>query len=283
MTPWRATLRGMAAMSFAVAAFTVNDALTKLAGLPTGETMAIRSAIAGLLIGVVIVAGGLARDLPLLFNRAVVARTLGDVAATILYLVALFQIPLSNALTIVQVTPLAITATAALFLREHVGWRRWSAVGAGFLGVLIVVRPGLSGFQAASLLTLLSVAGITIRDLATRAMPPLLSGLLVTFAAAVASALAGLGLGLVEAWHLPSPATFGEIVGSAIGLSLGHIFIIVAMRNGEMSAVAPFSYVAIPLAIVIGFFVWGDVPDVFTLIGTGLIIAAGIYTFARER
>jgi drug/metabolite transporter (DMT)-like permease len=282
MNPWRATLRGMVAMTCAASAFTINDGLSKLADLPAGETMAIRSAFAGLLLATVIVANGLARDLPHVFNRAVVVRTLADVAATILYLLALFQIPLSNALTIVQVTPLAITAAAALFLGEHVGWHRWTAVLAGFLGVLIVVRPGLSGFQAASLLTILSVVFITARDLATRAMPPI-SGLVIGFAAMAANTLVGLGLGAVEAWRVPSPAAFAEILGAAIALALGQICIIIAMRSGDMSAVAPFRYVAIPLSIVLGFLFWRDVPDVVMLIGTGLIIAAGLYTFARER
>jgi drug/metabolite transporter (DMT)-like permease len=283
MTPWRATLRGMAAMSLSIAAFTFNDALMKLAGLPAGETMAIRSLLAGPVLACIIVARGLVPQLRLLFGSAVVARTAGDVAATILYLVALFQIPLSTALTIAQVAPLAITAAAALFLGEHVGWRRWSAVATGFVGVLIVMRPGLSGFQAASLLTLLSVAGVAVRDLATRAMPPLLSGLVVTFAAAVANGIAGLGMGLVETWVVPSPTAFAEIVGAATSLSLGHIGVIVAMRNGDMSAIAPFRYVGIPLAIALGFVIWGDVPDLVTLAGTGLIILAGGYTLIRER
>src|SRR5438128_65462 len=128
MTAWRANLRGMIAMSLAVAAFTANDALTKLANLPIGETMAIRSAIAAVLLAAVILATGQLRDLPKLLDKAVAARTVADVAGTILYLIALFQIPLANALTIIQVTPLAITAAAALFPGEHVGWRRWSAV-----------------------------------------------------------------------------------------------------------------------------------------------------------
>ena len=282
-TLWRDTLRGMAAMSVAVSVFAINDALTKLANLPTGETMAIRSAIAGALLFAVIAASGQLHLFRTLMNRAVVIRTIGDVVATVLFLLALFQIPLSNALTIVQVTPLAITAAASVVLREQVGWRRWSAVAAGFLGVVIVVHPGLAGFQAASLLTLLSVVGITARDLSTRFIPAAVPGLLVTLIASFANSLAGFGVGLFETWTPPPALALLELLGSGAFLSLGHELTIFAMRHGEMSAIAPFRYVAIPLAIVLGFLIWGDQPDVFTLIGTALIIAAGVYTFARER
>lgn len=284
MTPaWRNTLRGMAAMSFSVTVFAVNDALTKLADLPPGESMLIRSATAALLMAAVILATGTGHAREGLLQRGVVMRTIADVGATILFVTALFQIPLANSLTIVQVVPLAITAASALFLAERVGWRRWAAVVVGFLGVLIVVRPGAEGFQPASLLTLAAVIGITVRDLATRAIPASLPGFTVTLVAAVANAVAGIGLGLFESWRMPSLGALASLAGSGTFLAIGHIFLIIAMRSAAMSAIAPFRYLGIPVAMLLGYLIWGEKVDGFMLAGTGLIIAAGLYTFARER
>ncbi len=282
MNPWHGTLRGMVAMTAAASAFTLADGLTKLADLPTGETMVFRSGIAALFLGGVLIVTRTVGDLARLGNRLVATRTVADVVATVFYLAGLFQIPLSNALTIVQVTPLAMTGAAALFLGEYVGWHRWTAVLVGFAGVLVVVRPGLSGFEAGSLLIVASVAAITVRDLSSRYLPPI-SGAAVSFVAMVAITVVGFAIGFTETWRVPSLAAFSAIVGGAIFLALGHIAVIVAMRAGEMSAIAPFRYVAIPLAIIFGFIAWGVVPDAITLIGTALIIAAGVYAFARER
>ncbi|MFO1183336.1 MAG: DMT family transporter [Bauldia sp.] len=284
MTPsWRDTVRGIAAMSFSVSVFAANDALTKLAALPPGESMLIRSSAAALLMAAFLVFTRTRVPTALALHPALLARTAADVAATILFVTALFQIPLANSLTIVQVVPLAITAASAIFLREHVGWRRWAAVAVGFLGVLIVMRPGAEGFQPASLLTLTAVIGITIRDLATRAIPPELPGFFVTFAAALANALAGIGVGVFETWQVPSLAALADLAGSGALLAIGHVFLIIAMRAAAMATIAPFRYLGIPVAMVLGYLIWGDRVDAPMLIGVGLIIAAGLYTFARER
>jgi drug/metabolite transporter (DMT)-like permease len=210
-------------------------------------------------------------------------RLVGELGGTFFYLFALFHMPIANVVIIFQASPLAVAAAAALFLREAVGWRRWIAIAIGFLGVLIVVRPGLSGFDLFGLLVLVSVLFIALRDLATRALSPSTPTLLVTFATAIVVSLMGAALGPTEDWVMPDAATLAQLAMAALCLSLGYWLIILAMRIGELSATAPFRYVAVLAAILAGYLVWGDVPDGMTILGSIIIVGAGIFALYRER
>jgi drug/metabolite transporter (DMT)-like permease len=285
MATYRDNLVGIVAMTASTAAFIANDTLVKLTSddLPLGEIIFIRSVIAVTLVGVIIAVTGDWRNWRMAGNPAVGLRTLGEVAATILYLTALFNMPIANSTTILQVVPLAATAGGAIFLGDRVGWRRWTAILVGFLGVLIVVRPGLAGFDAYALLVLAAMLFVTLRDLATRAIPNAMPTLLVTFVSLVALLVTGAALGLGETWVMPDGRHLLMLAGAAIVLSAGFVTIIVALRIGDMATVAPFRYSNIIWAIVIGFVVWNEVPDAFMLLGTALIIGTGVYTFYRER
>ena len=281
----RGALGGIAAMVASQIAFIVNDVMVKLVSvrLPLGELMFVRGMMACAMVGALVVATGVHRRLPSLRNKAVLGRLGGELGGTFFYLVALFQMPIANVVIIFQASPLAVTAAAALFLREAVGWRRWSAIAIGFLGVLIVVRPGLAGFDVYGLVVLVSVLFIALRDLATRAMPAATPTLLVTLATAVVVTAMGGLLGMTETWVFPDAATFMQLAAAAFCLSLGYGLVIVAMRVGELSATAPFRYVAVVAAVLLGYLVWGDVPDRFTLLGSLVIVATGIYALYRER
>jgi drug/metabolite transporter (DMT)-like permease len=184
---------------------------------------------------------------------------------------------------IFQAVPLAVTAGAALFFYETVGWRRWAAVIVGFIGVMIVVRPGLEGFDIFGLLVLVSVFFVSFRDLATRAMPAAVPVLCLTFATALAVTVMGGLMGLTEDWTMPEPITFAQVAAASILLTIGYVTSILAMRNGDISVTASFRYVGVVFAIAAGYLVWSDVPDFPTLVGTGIIIAAGLYTLYREQ
>ena len=153
---------------------------------------------------------------------------------------------------------------------------------AGFLGVVIVVRPGLEGFEVFGLLVLVSVFFVSFRDLSTRAMPSAVPTLCLTLATAIAVTIMGGLMGFTEDWIAPAPENLVEVCGASVLLTIGYITSIVAMRHGDMSVTASFRYVGVVFAIVAGFLVWGDVPDLPTLIGTAIIIAAGLYTLYRE-
>jgi drug/metabolite transporter (DMT)-like permease len=277
-------LRGISAMVACQFAFVLNDTLNKLASesLPMGQIIFIRGLCATFLVGIIVVTLGLHRQLPLLWNRLVAVRVIGELGGTYFFLLPLFHMPIGNVMIIFQAVPLTVTAGAALFFREAVGWRRWAAVTVGFIGVLIVIRPGLSGFDGYGLLVLISVLFVAFRDLATRAMPLAIPTLCLTLATAASVTVMGGLMGLTEEWVLPSSPVLAQVAGASVFLTIGYGTSIMAMRNGDMSVTASFRYVGVVFAIASGFLVWSDVPDWPTIAGSLVIVGAGLYTLYRE-
>lgn len=243
----------------------------------------MRGSVAFALIMVFVFATGTHRRWRSVISWPVMWRTIGEAFATLLYLFALFHMPLANVSAINQIVPLMTTAAAAIFLGEAVGWRRWLAIGIGFVGVMIIMRPGMSGFDAYSIAALGSMAFITLRDLVTRKFAPGTSTLLVTAVTAGAVAVMGLAVSVDETWLVPTGNEWLILSGAAALLLIGYCAVILAMLGGEMSVIAPFRYSVIIFAIALGYIVWGDVPDLYTLIGTAIVVATGLFTFYRER
>ncbi len=287
MTSFRETLRGIVAISACNLLFLINDTMIKLASseLPLGELLFIRGLFASTLLLPIVVWTGAHRRVAMLKNWGMFLRIVAEIGGAILFLVALFHIPIANVNAILQVVPLMVTACAAVFLGDEVGWKRWLAIAIGFAGVLIVVRPGLAGFNVFSLVALASMVFITLRDMTTRMMPRNLPALLVALTTGVAVCLTGPVLGVVsdEVWTWPSGRSFALIVSSAVFLIGGYLTAVDFMRHGDIAVIAPFRYSVVVWAIIVGFVVWGEVPDLMMLIGTAIIVVTGIYTFHRER
>ena len=150
---------------------------------------------------------------------------------------------------------------------------------------MIVIRPGLEGFDAWSLMALASMIFISVRDLTTRTMPRGIPALLVALVTGIAVCLTGPFFGLVagETWIVPDSDALLLMGGAAVFLIGGYLFAVDFMRHGDISVVAPFRYTVIIWAMIVGYLVFSDVPDLPMLIGTEIIIATGIYTFHRER
>jgi drug/metabolite transporter (DMT)-like permease len=280
-------MRAIVAMVVSQAVFTVNDTLMKLAAraIPGGEAIFIRGLFTIVLATALAfwLGGFRAWPPPPGQWRLIGLRSVGEVGATLLYLTALFNMPIADATAILQVLPLAITAGAALFLGEPVGWRRWLATSVGFAGVLIIIRPGTAGFNAWSLVALASVASIVLRDLTTRRIHRGVPTVMLTLVSSLTVTASAAGLSLVEAWRVPDLETLLLIGGAALFLLGGYYFVIEAMRLGDVATVAPFRYTVILSAIVSGIVVFGESPDPIALLGTGIVMAAGLYTFFRER
>ena len=285
--PFRENLRGILSVSACNLLFLINDAFLKVANeeLPLTQILFLRGLFVTPILLVMVIATGAHRQFALLANWPVFWRTLSEVCAAFLFLQALFHIPIANANAILQIVPLMITAAGAVFLGEMVGWRRWTAIAVGFVGVLIVVRPGLAGFDAFSLYALASMFFITLRDMTTRIMPAGLPALLVGLVTGAAVGLSGpvLGLATGEQWVMPSMWSLGLIFAAVFFLIGGYVTAVDFMRHGDISVVAPFRYTVIVFAMIVGFTVWGEVPDSLMLIGTAVIIATGVYTLHRER
>ena len=219
-----------------------------------------------------------------LLLRPVLLRNFGEILGTSGYVLAVVLTPLSSASAILQATPLAVALGAALFLKQAVGWRRWVAIGAGFVGVLIVIRPGLDGFEPASLFAVQGVIGLSIRDLATRTIPSRVSSMVLSAFGFGVVMPAGLVMMLFE-----GPAVMPDVYNTTLLLAalivgpVGYYMIVAAMRVGEVAVVTPYRYVRLVFAITIGVIVFDEVIDFYTMLGSAIIIGSGLFTIYRER
>lgn len=279
-------IRGAVIMMITMAAFTLNDTVFKTVSgdVPLFQAIFLRGCVVTLGLFVVLV---VTRQItPRLLPRdwgLISARTLGDILATFAFLVALFNAPLADVTAILQAAPLVITLAGAVILKEKVGWRRISAICIGFFGVLLIVRPGGAGFNPYLLYAVAALAFVLLRDLPTRSLSPTVPSMFVAFFTSLAITLsAGLAT-LGSAWEPVSLVSMAKLSGAAFFIFGAYIFGVMVMRTGEMGFVQPFRFTAIVWAILLGVLVFGDYPDLLSLLGTAIVISMGVYTFYRER
>ena len=279
-------LRGALLMVASMAGFAVEDMFLKAAAqtMPVGQVTLTVGLCGMVIFGLMSLRAGESPLPRAILHPALLVRSVFEVAGRLFYALAIALTPLSTTSAILQATPLVVVAFAALFLGERVGWRRWSAVVVGFIGVLIILRPGLEGFSPLSLLAVAGMLGFAGRDLATRAAPKVLSNRQLGLAGFAMLSLAGAIL-LVRSGDatLPDLHGIGLLAGTAVFGILAYHALTGAMRRGEVSFVTPFRYSRIVFAMVLAVFVFGERPDAATLLGSALIVASGLYTLARAR
>jgi drug/metabolite transporter (DMT)-like permease len=203
-------------------------------------------------------------------------------ASTVLYFSALALMPIVDALSLVFVAPLVVTAVAPMALGEHVGVRRWAAVIVGFAGALIIIRPGIGVFQWGAVLAISAGVShglyfIVTRKLA-RSAPPLVT---LTYAALLGAVAMSAVVPFV--WVTPGPADLALMFGVGAVAAVGHFLVIKAFDYASASLLAPYAYAEIVGATAIGLVVFGDFPDAWTWTGIAVIAASGIYISFRER
>lgn len=279
-------LRGIALMVAAMLGFALEDMMIKAMAdrLPTWEILVILGLGGGSVFALTAKARGerfWSRDL---VSRPVVLRNIGELIGTLGFVTSIALIPLATASAILQATPLVVTMGAALFLGAQVGWRRWSAIIVGLLGVLLILRPGLDGFDANAMFAVMGVLGLSLRDLATRVVDRSIS----TARLSAYAFYTLVPVGLIWASFGPAPVlpnlpNLGQIIGAmAFGVA-GYYAIVGAMRVGDVAVVTPFRYVRLVFALVVAMAVFGEYPDLLTLLGGAIVILSGLYTFLRER
>ncbi|MEO3417302.1 DMT family transporter [Roseovarius sp. CAU 1744] len=279
-------IRGSALMVLAMAGFALEDTFIKFvsADLPVGQILFMMGIGGAVIFGAISVLKGdrfVSRDF---LVTPVLLRNLGEMIAAFGYITALTLIPLSTVAAIIQATPLCVTLGAALFMGEQVGWRRWSAIVVGFFGVLLIIRPGLEGFQPASLFAVIGVAGLALRDLSTRVVPPSVSSMQLSGYAFATVILIGLALLVIDGGAVQPSATNWLQLGAMIFFSVvGYYAIVAAMRIGDVSAVTPFRYSRLVFSLILGIAIFGEQPDWLTYTGAALIIGSGLYSILRER
>jgi len=269
-------LQGAAFMTASMASFTLNDAVVKLITqtVPLFQFVFIRGAVtAALIAGIAMLLGGLSFRIPKGDRGKVLLRTLFEICAMIAFLSALVNMPIANATAILSALPLAVTVGAALVFGEQLGWRRLTAIAIGAFGVLMIVQPGLEGFNIFSLWALAAVFFVTCRDLVTRAFSDQVPSMGVAVITAAAVSLVGGVLSLNETW-----VAFGQTELFYLGLASvliigGYIFSILVMRVGEVGAVAPFRYSALVFALILGVVVFDEFPNALALLGAAIVVA----------
>lgn len=294
---------GAACAAIAVVFFSINDVVIKFlsGGYALHQVVIFRSLI-GLLVIVAVIA-------PLTDGRAVfrtnrlrlhLIRGLCVVVANMMFFLGLAAMELATAVAIFFVSPLVITVFSVIFLGETVGARRWTAIGVGLLGVVIILRPGTDAFQLASLFPLVAAVAYASLHMLTRKIGQTDSAatmavyIQLTFIAV--SGAIGLAVGggqfadqtdpslvfLLRAWTMPLMSDLWLFVLLGAGVALGGYLISQAYRVAEAGYVAPFEYLAMPLSILWGYLVFAEVPDALTLLGASLIIGSGLFTLWRE-
>lgn len=278
--------RGAFLMVMACLGFAANDACMKSlsADLPVTQAIFLRGIVATSAIAFLAWRHGeLTLRFPARDWQLVGMRSVGEIGGALCYLLALFHMPMANASAILQSLPLVVTLAAAIFLGEPVGWRRYVAICIGFLGVLLIVRPGPDGFETPALWAIASIGFIVLRDLSTRRISRATPARAVVFATSLALTLVtGVGTALGD-WQTVTPAHAGVIVLAAGILLTAYVFSVDAMRLGEIGFVQPFRYTLLLWSILLGMLVFREWPDPLTLAGGAIVIATGLFTLHRER
>ena len=276
---------GILFMVVSLACFVINDALMKAVGssMPLWQAIFVRGVFSSVWIVLALQVSGVRVKPREHVRPPVIARGLIDCMATFAYLLSLMHMPLGDAIAINMASPLMVTALAVLVLGERVDLPRWVAILVGFGGVLLLVQPTSEGLNAYGLLCLLATLMHSIRDLVTRRIGHTVPSLVITLATSL-TIMAVSGLFCLGAeWHPLDLRSILLLAAAALFLTGGYFFVIRSTRIGELSVVAPFRYSGLPIALVIGWTVWGDLPNLTGWTGIALLTGAGLYLLYRER
>jgi drug/metabolite transporter (DMT)-like permease len=276
-------------MMLGMGVFAIGDALTKYSTqtLNLGQFMFLRGILCILLLVLIASRQGVLHRWRDTLDKVTILRGLGEIGATTCYLVALTHLSLAFVSSVYQAVPLAVTLGAVLFLGEKVGWRRWLSISIGFIGVLIIIRPGGdgdgTGMNAYALLLLVGVCFTALRDLSTRRINMQIPTVLISAMTSVLVTMTGfVMMQLNTGWQQPTSTDLMHVSIAAVLLIIGYHCIILATRAGDMSFASPFRYTSLLWAIVLSYIVFNQAPDQNTLIGAAIVVASGCYMLYRE-
>ncbi|WP_375263562.1 DMT family transporter [Palleronia sp.] len=279
-------LRATGFMVLSMAFFATEDFFIKrvTAEMPVSQMLFLICSTTAAILALLCLRKGLPLVTRDVLGPQVMGRNFCEAFATISFVTALSLVPLTLATAIQQATPLLVTAGAAIWLGETVGWRRWTAVAIGMAGVLLILRPGLEGFQPEALLVIVAAIGLAARDVISRRIPSRIATLQLAFWAYVALTI---GTGLL--WMIRSATTMPGLatwlyLGAATALGvIGYLSLTTATRLGHVSTVIPFRYTRLVFALILGMVFLGERPDALTLVGAAIVVGSGLYALMRER
>lgn len=279
-----ANARGILAMLGSMAGFALSDFFVKLASqrMPIVEIMGLRGLIAMALIGVVLLRAGRGSAASAVREPMALLRGAIEAGVSLTIMAGLAVLPLGDCAAIPQSAPLLITLYMVATRAESFDPLRILLIVAGFAGVALVARPS-GGFQPATLFLIAAAFLIATRDLVTRRIPKHVSSLAATLVTTMGTTALGMALASVRPWVMPDAIGFALLAASAAAVSIGNLCAIAAFREAEPSVVAPFRYTIVLYALLIGYAVWGDLPDPAAAAGIALIVGAGVFSILRER
>jgi drug/metabolite transporter (DMT)-like permease len=266
-------------MVIATCSYVINDTLMKLAteGLPPYQVLMLRGC-AGLLWGLpLMLALGYGKQLPLVFERRVLARNLAETVAILCYVVALANMPIADASALGQITPLLVLLGASILFRERIGGVRMALIGLGFIGAIMVAQPTMQGISIYAVLALANAVLCAVRDLAGRRIAAEVPGMIVAMSAIIVVLIGAGAMHLAtEEWVAPQTHHLLLLAGAGLFLIFGHFFIFMAYRVGPTGVVAPFYYFFTFWAVLSGLVVFGQFPNLIAISGIVLVVAAGL-------
>lgn len=277
--------RGILAILASSTGFAVNDAFVKLVTteLPNSQIIVLRGALATIVLAFATSLAGAWRPPAVLLQTPMLIRLIFSAFATMSIVAALRHLPLATTSAILQVGPLAVTAGAALLLGMPVGWRRWLASIAGFVGVLFVIKPGTESFVPEAWIGIAALFFTATRDLTTRFINHSVPSIFVAVASSAVITVGGLALIPFDSnWVTPSHQSWALLAACAVSLYFAYYFGIVAMRIGEIAVVAPFRYALVLESMLLGYLFWDHLPDAWSLFGIAVVVLAGLYLLHRE-
>lgn len=276
-------------MSAGMVCFVLNDTLVKFVSddLPASQLIFLRGVLA--VLGLLLLVYATDRrqfsraGLLHMVDKWVVLRSMLDGVASLVYLSALFHMPLGNATAINMSTPLLIALLSGLLMGVHVSARNWLIIGLGFVGVLMVVQPQADGFNAWAWVALAGTVLHALRDLSMRFIAPEVPSTVITVGTALAATVLSGVWSIFTPWQAVSATHWGMMAAAAVFLSCGYFFLIKATRMADMSVVAPFRYIGLLTAVLAGHVIWDDMPNPLAWCGMLLLVGAGILMLRLHR
>ncbi|MGI9374185.1 MAG: DMT family transporter [Hyphomicrobiales bacterium] len=279
-------LVGIALMTLGMAAYAAADALIKVtSGFVESSQIILVIGLGGFIMFCIAALSRGERLLtPMALSGAVTIRNIGEVMAAVGIVTALQHVPLSLVTTIMQCVPLLVAAGSCIFLREHISLKEWAAIVLGFVGMLVILRPGNVAFEPYTLVAVLSALGLAIRDLASRAVPKGTSSIQISVWACAVLGLVGLAMSAFSNSGGLNTSLFPSLILllMIILTGLGMFCITAAMRTGSVGVVSPFRYSRLLFGLFFGVVFFGEVLDAYTVFGGALIVICGLYTLSQQ-
>ena len=274
-------------MTLSMGGFAIEDVFLKILSerIPVSQILIYVGSLAAFSLGIL----SKIKKIPILrynvySNRLFLIRAISDMIGAILMVTAISLMPLSTVSSILQTLPLLITFGAVLIFKEKVGWRRWSAVFIGFVGVILILKPGLGDFQISSFVALLAVSFLALRDLVTRKINKDIHSITIALYAFILTVVGGIiSIPLFGQFVTLTLTQWFVVFAITLFGVFSYLMLVLATRSGDISVISPFRYTRLVFALILAILILNERPDILTLLGAAIIVASGYYTIRREK